>query len=440
MALVIGAMLIAFPACKKSPRTIGNNLIDDNDYIDLFHTDTTVVASHSFFNDSIGTKNVSNALLGAMLDPIFGTTEASFYTQFALSTAGQNFGANAVLDSIVLQLCISGYYGDTTTLQTIRVFELADTLSSEEDYFNYSVIDLKDTDLANGHQLRFHPGVSSHVVGNDTVRHAIIRVPLANELGQYLMGLDSTVYQQPDVFKTLFKGLCVKCDAVGQGGAIAYFNLTNNTYTALQLYYHNANNPDKPIRYDFYVNSNTTYFNHFDHDYTQGHPDFVQQLVEGDTTLGQRQLYLQSMGGVRTLLRFPNVSQWAKAFEGQHVIINEAKLIVPASPAIADSSCYSAPTNLVLVGLNADGSTYILNDNYEGANYFGGTYNASNQTVTFRISRYLQSLVLSENPDYGLSMGISGAAYNAQRWVVNGPEAESGNKLHLEVTYSVVND
>ena len=39
-----------------------------------------------------------------------------------------------------------------------------------------------------------------------------------------------------------------------------------------------------------------------------------------------------------------------------------------------------------------------------------------------------------------LSLGINGAAYNAQRLIVAGPGANAENKMRLEVTYSVVSE
>ena len=121
LALMIGTLLLAFAACKKSPETIGNNLISDSNYIIPFHTDTTEIQCHSYF-DSVSTKNTNYALLGSMKDPIFGNSEAGFFTQFRLSLAGQSFGESPMLDSLVLQLSLSNYYGDTNVLQTVRVY------------------------------------------------------------------------------------------------------------------------------------------------------------------------------------------------------------------------------------------------------------------------------------------------------------------------------
>lgn len=438
LAFIFGA-LILFGSCKKTPDTIGNDLIDENSLVSVARTDTTSIDCHSYPDDSIGTKNVRNGLLGSINDPVFGTTQAGFYTQFRFSSSGQNFGTNAVLDSLVLQLALNSAYGDTTTLLTAHAYQLTDSISSDESYYCYSTIPTNPVDLANGFQFRPHLNNAVHIIGTDTITQPILRIPLSQELGNYLMQLDSTVYQAPDVFKTYFKGLYLTCEETSQNGSISSINLTNNSLTRLQLYYHDSFTPDNALRYDFYITSDDNYFNHFDHDYTQGSPEFVSQLLEGDTALGQQRVYLQAMGGIRTRIRFPNLTHWADSLTHSHILINDAKLILPAPPDI-DTVIFTAPSKLVLVGFNEDGSTYILPDNYEGDSYFGGSYDAHSKTVMFRISEYVQDLILKGRSNCGLSLGIDGASYIPYRWVINGPEAEQGSKMRLDITYSIVNE
>jgi hypothetical protein len=49
-------------------------------------------------------------------------------------------------------------------------------------------------------------------------------------------------------------------------------------------------------------------------------------------------------------------------------------------------------------------------------------------------------MVSRQRDNFGLSLGINGAAYNAQRLVINGPKALDGEKMRLEVTYSIVKE
>ena len=436
IALMIGTLALAFASCKKSPETIGDNLISDNDFIGILHTDTVAIHCHSYI-DSIGTKNVAYGLLGSMNDPVFGLSQAGFCTQFHLSAEGQSFGEQPVMDSLVLQLCLSGYYGDTTTWQTLHAYVLTDSISSFEDYYNHSEVPFEVIDHANSFQFRPHPKTKNHIVGTDTLTQPIIRIPLSAELGNYLMTLDPEAYSKPDLFKELFKGLRLCCEAPAGNGSVSYITLTNNAITQLQLYYHDAATPENRLRYNFYVTSADTYFNQISHDYSQGSAAFVSQVLDGDTALGQQVVYTQTMGGIRTKITFPNFTHWTDTLEGAHIVINDAKLVIPA--AEVDTAVFTAPTTMVLVGFNADGTTSLLPDYLEGTNYFGGSFNAKTQTVTFRISEYLQDL-LSKDANHGLSFGINGAGYSGQRLILNGPDAEQGQKMQLQVTYSIVNE
>ena len=437
IALMIGALALAFASCKKSPETIGNGLISDSDYISIAQTDTLTMVCHSFL-DSIGTKNVSSGLLGSMNDPVFGLTQAGICSQFRFSAAGQMFGDAPVVDSIVLQLYLSSYYGDTTQTQTVHVYSLTDTLSADENYYSNTEVAIGDVDYANGYQFQPRPRTKLHVVGTDTVGQPIIRIPLSNTLGEFLITLDSTAYKEPKLFKQYFPGLCLRCDAVTGNGNISYINLTNNSFTLLQLYYHNAATPEKAKRYDYYVTSADTYFNQFVHDYTLADAEFRSQVLEGDTALGQQRLYLQTMGGVRAKIVFPTLTHWADTLsEGSHIIINEAKLIVPA--ASVDTAVYTAPSTLSLVYFKEDGTSSILPDYYEGTSYYGGSYSTTHNYAMFRITEYLQDLLMGKLVDHGLSLGINGGSYNAQRLVINGPETEA-NPLRVAITYSIVNE
>lgn len=437
LVALIGTLLLATTACKKSPETIGNGLITDDNVIGIFRTDTLRVVSHSYL-DSIGTKNVSYGLLGSMNDPVFGLTQAGFCTQLHLSAAGHSFGNNPIFDSLVLQLSIADYYGDTTSLMTLHAYELTDSISTYDDYYNYSELSINESiDHANGFQFRPHPKTNTVIVGSDTVHHAVVRIPLSSELGNYLINLDSTAYKEPDLFKQYFPGLCLRCEPANGIGSISYIQMTDNTNTLLRLYYHDAASPEKSLRYNFYITSSDNYFNQFSHDYTMGDAAFINQVLEGDTILGQQALYLQTMGGVRTKLLFPNLTHWADTLVDSHIVINEAKLIIPA--ASTDSSIFSAPSTLFLVGFDENNNTYILPDYYEGSSYFGGTYNSSSHSATFRISEYMQDIVLGKKQNFGLSLGINGAAYNAKHLILNGPDVDNNN-LRVEITYSIVKE
>lgn len=440
LAFMLAALTLMTFSCKKSPSTVGNNLIDENSFISTFHTDTTMIVAYSFL-DTVNTKNTSYALLGSMNDPVFGTTQAGFYTQLHISSLTYSFGETVELDSLVLQLNYGGYYGDTTTLQTVHVYEMTDTLSSQESYYSYMDMPIGTLDHANAYQFYPRPLTKVLTIGDDTITNPkpVIRIPLSQELGNTLLHLDSTAYAEPDLFKIDFPGLYVTCETVSESGSVSYINLTNNTYSLLQLYYHKSSEPTKVMRYDYYITKSEVFYNRYHHDYTQGEAGFQNQVLEGDTELGQQSLFLQTMGGVKTKLLFQNFTDWGDQclLDGEHIVINDAKLIIPASGLVEeDTTVFTAPSQLALIGLNEDGSTYLLPDFTKSR--YGGKFSQADQAIVFHIPQYMQDVVRGVKPNLGVYMTINGASYNACRWVVAGPEAEQENRMRLEVTYSII--
>ena len=440
-ALVLCVLAMMGFSCSKTTEKIGNGLLPESDHMAAFFTDTIELRCHSEVIDSMASRGMTALLLGSMMDPVMGRTDAGFSTQLHLSAPNQRFGTNPVVDSVVLQLAIGGYYGDTTALQTVHVYELADTLSAYEIYYQCTDVEVMPTDLANGYQFLPRPMTTGMVIGDDTLTYSVIRIPLDHSFGQRLMDADTSYYDSAETFKEYVHGIKVCCEAVSEGGCISYLYPTNNDVTVLQLYYHESSTGEEIARrYNYYITSTDIYFSQFNHDYTLGSPDFVEQVVENDTTLGQEVLYLQSTGGVRSVIRFPNLTQWGDTLDHAHILINEARLILPASSQIGDSSLYAAPTTCALLNINPDESTALIPDYYEGSSYYGGSYDSGTGIVSFRIAEYLQQVMQGKLESQGLYLSIQGAAFNSQRWIIAGPEAAEENRMRCEIKYSIVGE
>ncbi len=82
----------------------------------------------------------------------------------------------------------------------------------------------------------------------------------------------------------------------------------------------------------------------------------------------------------------------------------------------------------------------ITNFVKEGDNYFGGYYRSSSNNYTFRITRYMQSLLT--NPDikhYGFSMYVTSPWTTPNRFIYNGNASDSTAKIRLEALYTDLN-
>ena len=89
-----------------------------------------------------------------------------------------------------------------------------------------------------------------------------------------------------------------------------------------------------------------------------------------------------------------------------------------------------------VVKAKEDGSYSILPDQMVGTKYYNGMYDAKTDQVWFRISEYVQDLVLA-GPDaenYGLFLYTYAGSNNAKRWILHGPGSQdTTNRIKLEI-------
>ncbi|MDA3944107.1 MAG: DUF4270 family protein [Bacteroidetes bacterium] len=435
--LVISALVMTY-SCSKKPERIGDNLQPDQNNIGLFYTDTISIEAYSVAEDSIRTDEAAKILFGSMKDPVFGTTVAGFFTQFRLSTNGHSFGSNPQLDSLVLQLAFSGYYGDTAATQTMRIYELEEQIHVDSGYFSNTMKPTGDIDLA---AYEFTPMPNTPFPMLEDTLAPMIRVPLSSisaSVGEKILAATETDLESTENFKAYFNGLFITAEAVANGGAISYFDIPSNL-SRLTIYY--SNDTDDSLRYEFYITASEARYNYFDHNnFQDASQDFTNQVIQGDTLAGRQTLYAQAMSGVKTKIRFPNINKMQHP-SGSKMIINEAKLFMRAS-ALAEG--FDAPSQMALV-INKNNESYeVLPDQLEGDAYFGGQYKSSIKGYQYRITRYVQDMILAgeEKENHGLYFLVYGASSKADRWVFNGitPQADTLKPLELQLIYSVVNE
>ena len=434
LLLTLFVALIAFASCKKLP-DIGSSLQPNSSFIKVAFSGKHDIVAETEHIDSLSTKASSLSLVGDLNDPIFGNSNLSFYTQLGLTSNSIKWDEGATTDSIVLQMIYSGYYGDTLTPLTLKVYEVAESMSGD------SMTYYSNTSFAHGEELAnytFSPRPRTRGnIDDDSLTTAVVRIPIDNALGEKFISNDSQ-FASNTAFMNYFNGLYVSCEPVSGTGSICYFNLLN-TKSYLRIYYHSDNDT---TFYDFNVSDKYIRFNHFDHDYTT-----AQTPIVFDDTTNSQYLYVQSTAGVRSRLTFPNIAQWAKDMN-TNVLINEAKLIMTGANGMIngvdnDTLMFSQPAQLVVVKAKEDGSYSILPDQLVGTAYYNGMYDPKTDQVWFRISEYVQDLVLADSDaeNYGLFVYTYSGANNAKRWIFHGPDSQdTTSRVKLEIIYSQIND
>ncbi len=386
-------LLLALLSCRKEPYQVGIDILPPTDTLGVFQTDTVTVIAYTILQDSARTDESSYGLLGAIMDPVFGQTTATTYTQVRLSTEGVTFGDHPVLDSLVLVLYYEGYYGDTNTLQHVRVYELSADLSPDSSYYSNQTAGTYNLLLADQY-YKPRPTDSVLLSGDTVAPH--LRINLSNRtryLGNKILSAPQYILNSNDEFVKFFKGVCIQALPVDQKGGLIKFR-TSDLYSKIAVYYHNDD--EDSLRFDMYIDATIGRFTNFSHyGYADASPEFRQQVLNGDTSLGRDKLFLQAMAGTRIKVHMPYLRSLVK---NGKIAINNAELVF--ENPVKDTT-YQVPDGLSLYKMDSAGKIAFVVDYSEGAEYFGGTYVSGTRTYSFRLTRHIQNILsgdTTENP------------------------------------------
>lgn len=421
--LILFTLFSIIWSCKKEPDLLGLDMIPESDLLDHEFIDTTTIIAYTVMEDSLQTNLLATNLLGSLTDPEFGTTTASIYTQFRLSSTNVSFGTSPVADSMILTIPYKGIYGDTLAMQNIRVYELGDTLSQYNTYYHISTIPVLSQIVG---QASFIPNtwLADSIDGVKIYPH--MRIALSQEFANNILTTGSANLADNKVFTKVFKGLYLTSDdATTPGsGAIMYLDL-NHKQSKITLYYHNSSDT---LTEEFLINSNSVKFNHYNHfNYNGANPLLLEQFA-GNPASGSEKLFLQSMGGAKIKLEFPFLESLSK----KKIAIHEAALILENEDP---DDFYPLPS---LIGIRTfDTAYHVLPDESEGSSYINGIA-VANSRYRIRITRYVQNRLLHpEEADDPLYIIAAGSSLSSNRAVIKGTAAGAG-RMRLLIYYTEV--
>jgi len=434
-------LLLALFSCKKDPYEIGIDLLPPSDTLNVNTTDTCTVLAFSVKQDSILTSEPATLMFGSMMDPLFGKTTASFFSQVQLSALEADFGSQPVLDSLVLQLYYTGFTGDTNTRQNIKVYELSQYLYYDSNYYSNQTAGYYPTLLAD---LSFYPRPTDSVVVYGSKVQAHLRVNLSNltqYLGNKILYAPTDILASNEKFIHFFKGLHVAAAPVNNNGALLKFQ-TDNGLSKLVVYYHNGLDPDDDsLSFEMPMSEYCARFvniNH--HGYLDATQDVKRQILNHDSAQGANKLFLQGMGGIKIKVKFPFMSSFA---HGKVVAINDALLMLKN---LENDTTYAPPPTITIMRQDSAGRIGYLADELEGSSYFGGSYNQTERAYFFRITQHMQKIMANYyTSNFDLYIFVNNplqSALNTGRIVLNGTKVNStgdlSDHLHLKVTYTVL--
>ena len=436
-------IVFTFWSCSDDPGKAGLGLLPTGDLVNVKKATETNIKSYTEYDTKLRTDESGYNLLGTINDPVFGKTATEFASQFRLSTYPL-YKVDDTIDSLVYYVAYKEYYGDSTTPQKFKVYELASDLSFDAKY--YQDVNLKalaeTTPLS---ELIYTPRFKLDSLSTnspsksdprDTVTHELA-FHLDHSLANKLMAADTTILSDNDLFINYFKGLYVESEDMDQGGAVMKI-----IGSGLVLFYHKDNDTTKYLKY-FYSNNNAARVNRFYHDYTS--TDLVSNL--GNPASPDTLIYLQSTGGLHAKISIPNLGVWTKLIpelavtkDTANLVINQAQLVFTVEPTMTDTIIYKAAEQLFMVAIdkttNQTDTLIRPSDYYLSPAYFGGAFNKSDQTYRFNITRHMQDVIEGKKKNYGFYLEPVYKNSLYRRTVLKGAGSKTG--IRLEITYSKI--
>lgn len=435
--------LISFSSCNK-PTVIGLDVQPENDLIDALYQDTLTLITQTVKEDPLRTDAnlVYNGvgLIGKYYDPVFGQANSAVYTQLLMFANAPTFGTNPKIDSVILSLAYTNMYGKKVKPRqnlTLNVNQMTEGLDITATYLSDQIKTYgQELTVANGFVFKPRPTDSIVIYGKTKLAPAL-RVPLLNSFGQSILDKQNTTdLATNDNFLKFINGLYITTEKTtgipSQEGNIVNFNMFSSR---LNIYYHN--DTDDSIQYDLSM-SGMRYMR-FDHSYVPYADADLQKQLSSTPPAQNDIVYVQSMAGVKTKLKIPNLLTWGRK---DFIAINKAELIIKSISTAKDT--FAIPTQLNLFGINDDGTTaYVLPDAYEGTSYFGGIFDTTNNTFRFTITRQIQQLLSGKVSNNGFFITSATGASTANRIVLGGGSAvlngttnPNNYQMKLKITYT----
>lgn len=414
-----------FYSCKKerfNTNNTGKNVLSEEDLLNLNLIDTTItIYSYPVLADSVKTDEVSSEmLLGSYIDPKFGMSKASLYSQFVYSSP-KDFSTDATsgdvdnltVDSVILSMPISSIYG-TTEDQIFEVYQLNEQLSIDEDYYSNQTLTTSPTNLVE--------------IGKETITPSLtegkIDLFLSTTLGDDI--IDNAPTTSESDYLSWFKGLYITTNNTqtsGEGSIISIKTGSTSDSTTLTIYYHDISAPTEVLSFETRIDESTARFNNFSHDYS----GTIVESALNDKSLGDDEFYVQAMGGINSEIEIPFI-QNLNAF--QNIVIRKAELILPYQ----EDGTYDKNESLIPLRYNEAGELAFLIDQF--IENVGGLVNSTDKNFVFNITNHLNQIITGDIADKRILIAPVGSSVVPNRTIFNGQSSVNQNKIELKISYS----
>ncbi len=451
-AVFLMALAVVISSCEKPEESVGIDLQPEEDIFGVGYADTLSIDPKTMREDSLRSDNVSPALVGAYMDPVFGLSKATHNTEIRLTSTNPNFvGAEATIDQIIVDsLILSLWYAypaeivglapvpfpiyGGTGAQYFQVFELNENLSYDSVYYANRIADIIPEDLVEEGKNLIAPNPTDSIVIGGVKQPARLRIPLKHSLAERIITASADDGLTAEEFLDLVKGLQITVDENAAGvdlsntGIISFEALT--AQSVLSMYYRDLATEDT-LYYNFALRSLTGKYNYFQHDYTSAENSLYQQAVNEDYSSAGEVVYLQAMNGVKIEVNFPSLTALR---DSVGLAVSRAELVLPVSDEAVNSG-FAPPGGLFIFGIDEEGRSYLLDDRPITGGFNGAVYDTDKKEYRFVIPRYIQQVISGDREHYGLEIVSEKASFSPRRIILNGPD-HPNRPMKLNLTFT----
>jgi hypothetical protein len=412
---------------------VDNTFPQRTDYYAIDQTDQVFNQTH-----------LGESLVGVLNDPQYGRLRAASFLQFLPVVPDTIFtDFDLRVDSVFLYLNLAGKYGDVRIPQRLRVFEIADTLSTNVVYTN--------NDSVRVDRSRELTPVGGVLVSfTDTTANRQIRIQITDTVfnNRFITGGGRALFSNGLRFKQLYRGLYVESapvtpntlgaiyqlDCFGPGTKLEFkYSSRDSLNQQLKPRYSNVFN-QKPQALQAYVISNTAFPQKFSMVRRTGMPGTLlgNALAGGGPTAGQY-LPIQGASTIGLKMRIGDITQALGA-----AAINSATLTLKADPAFfGPDSLLTPPTYLRLFAAASDSVTPDVTNSVTQQIIYG-QYNANTRSYTFNIRSYIQLIRSRSQFNYGTLIVPAYRSRRISRVVLGGPNHPNpALRPELKVLYTI---
>lgn len=414
---ILICLLLILSNCGDEPVFIGRNLLPPSDNISIKTDSTTEIVAYTVIAKPILTASNEHFLIGSLNDSIFGYSEAAIVSQID-AVSPKSLPNNRFIDSLIVELKVKGYYGDSTSIIKIKAYELIEKLRADTSYFS----DTDTDDLYSPVELGF-----AEFLPNDT----IVRFKLTDQeyIDKFVQAED-TIFSKNNYFTDVFKGFYLEAEKYDEpGGAFAYFDVKSQQ-SKITLYYKTDNTDTVNNTFLMYFAYYSKVFNVFRSSYDSYPPSSgLNDPLYQDTVL-----FSTSMAGLDIRILFPNLEKWRDLAP---VSIVKAELTIGIEDKLFEWDDYTKyPERFILYSVNDQNNYDILYDYRINSEMFGGYYNKDEKAYKINISYFLQSFLDKKIEKSEFALITLNNNFTANRVLLKSPFAEGAGRMKLRVIYT----